>query len=1779
MSTALALASALLAPLARTAAADGDPTICSGGSLAGRFSNATLVEGNDRGTLYVANGAQVRVVGTVQNTASGLFTGPSEWNLSPFTSGVTEKNTTQSVDTTWTNSGATGLINVRMFDNSNFSNSTRFSFTFTATGPQSSSCPGGNRLTSDEMLGGATSRSVKNASCSQGEATAFPVTTSTGNFWHTFDDLVIPGRGHPLALSRTYNAHPGASVPDGPFGFGWSFTYGMSLAISSSTVTLTEEAGSRITFFGSGPTYTAPSWVTASLVRDVPSSGMYTVTRQAQESLVFNSSGQLVSQRDLNGHTTTLSYVNGRLDKVTDPAGRGLTFAWVGSHIKTVTDANEPGKPPRVVTLSYGPGDAGADLTEVVDITGGRTTFAYDADHRMTRMRLPNQYDAAIAIDSDPEVVANVYDPSGRVTSQTDPLGRTTTFDYTTVPGSTIVTEPATSDPAGNPVTHVRRDAYSAGLLIGQTMGYGTAQAATWSREYDPATLGCTKITDPNNRQWTATYDPAGNRISVTDPLQRKTARTFTAKNLVAQIIDPRGNQLGGDPVLWTTTFTYDTAGCACNLVRRSRPLLNSAGTAVVATQVFEFRYGERGNQAGDLTTVVDPLLKEWKTDYDAYGYPMTVTDPLNHVTKATFDRWGRKLSETAPRGNSTTTPDPAFTSEFTYDPDNRLRTTSVPNPPGAPLTNAASYDANRNLVSSTDGTADTTTYEYDAANQARFVRRANGTSIETQYWADGSPRAQVDGSGAATRYFPDPHGRVTTMMDPLNRATVYGYDMAGNLTTKQDPGGNCNATPKSSCTTFGYDVANQMTSTTYSDSTTPDVTDIDYAANGARTAMAEVTKDSPAVTSVSTWSWDSLDRLVSSTDTSGATVRYGYDLRDALESITYPGSTGNVTRGYDDAGRWTSVTDWLGNTTSFGYDADDNLTSGTRPPASGLTETFGYDNPGQLRSIAVQKGAAALASFEYQRNGDGLVTNALATGAVAENRSYAYNALNQLCWEGPAAGTCAAPPAGATSYGYDTSDNLARFGSLTQAFDAANQLCWVAPAPATGACASPAAGARVLAYDSRGNRTSEGSQFQPGTTYAYDQANRLTTVRPENLSHGSLSAGRNHTLAVKSDGTVWAWGANFDGLLGNGSTTNSTSPVQARGLSGVKAVAAASSHSVALKADGSVWTWGYNGNHELGDGSITNSSVPIRAKGLSDVRAVAVGSAHSLALKADGTVWTWGYGGQGALGNDSWNDNPVPAPVVGLSGVVSIAGGGHFSLAVKSDGTVWSWGLNKYGQLGNGTTTYSRVPIQVSELSSVKAIGAGSNHSMAVKSDGSVWTWGHNLTGQLGNNSTTNSKVPVQATGVSNMVAVDGGFYHSVALRSDGTVWAWGRNYYGEVGNGTTTQSLVPLQVSGLTNATAVTAGFEHTLAVSAGETAFAWGRNQYGQLGDGSTVDRTLPVQTAMSYAGLPDYDYRYNGHGLRMTKTAGGTTTAFTWSEAEGLPLLLSEGSGGSITRYVYGPGGLPLQRINSSGAVEYYHHDQLGSTRVLTDASGSVVASYTYGPYGRLEVATGSSDQPFGFAGEYADAETGFQYLRARYYDPATAQFLTRDPLEPVTGTPYAYANNSPLSFTDPSGESPLLAAAALVWVGVEAALTAWDAVGTAQTLLSKCASGPSKLAAMGLFAAGILAPGAGYGSLDDLSRSGGRLISGDLTRAGQKLEQHQGGLFPKVFGSAAEKSALGQHVLDDILTHPGTKEIAITSGHFKGGRRFIAPSGRGATFDASGEFQYFGEYRY
>ena len=355
---------------------------------------------------------------------------------------------------------------------------------------------------------------------------------------------------------------------------------------------------------------------------------------------------------------------------------------------------------------------------------------------------------------------------------------------------------------------------------------------------------------------------------------------------------------------------------------------------------------------------------------------------------------------------------------------------------------------------------------------------------------------------------------------------------------------------------------------------------------------------------------------------------------------------------------------------------------------------------------------------------------------------------------------------------------------------------------------------------------------------------NFTATVTP------AISAGGNHSLALKSDGTVWAWGYNGYGQLGIGTTTESHVPVQVTSITGVIAIAAGGNHSLALRGDGTVWAWGYNADGQLGNGTTTISLSPVLISSLSDITAIAAGGNHSLALNISTGLKAWGYNASGQLGDGTVTRRLTPVDVSTLtSGVTAVAAGESHSLALISGGGVKAWGLNGNGQLGNGTTTNSTTCVNVTGLTSdVSAIAAGGYHSLAlVASTGGIKAWGLNTSGQLGNGFTTNSTTAVDVTGLtSDVSAIAAGGYHSLALvTSTGGIKAWGLNGNGQLGNSTTTNSSTSVDVTGLTSdMAAIAAGGYHSLALTSSNSVKAWGLNTNGQLGNGSIISSSTAV-----------------------------------------------------------------------------------------------------------------------------------------------------------------------------------------------------------------------------------------------------------------------------------------------------------------------------------------------
>jgi alpha-tubulin suppressor-like RCC1 family protein len=265
------------------------------------------------------------------------------------------------------------------------------------------------------------------------------------------------------------------------------------------------------------------------------------------------------------------------------------------------------------------------------------------------------------------------------------------------------------------------------------------------------------------------------------------------------------------------------------------------------------------------------------------------------------------------------------------------------------------------------------------------------------------------------------------------------------------------------------------------------------------------------------------------------------------------------------------------------------------------------------------------------------------------------------------------------------------------------------------------------------------------------------------------IAGGYKHTLATKTNGTLWSWGSGaIYGQLGLGNTSNYSSPKQVGALTTWLNIACGRYHTIATKTDGTLWSWGSNNSGQLGLGDTIKRSSPVQVGALTTWLNIACGAYHTLANKTDGTLWSWGSGvfhGQLGLGNTTAYSSPKQ--VGALTTWSKIACGASYTIATKTDGTLWSWGDNQYGQLGLGNPTAYSSPKQVGALTTWSKIACGKTHTIATKTDGTLWSWGRNAEGQLGLGNITNYSSPKQVGALTTWLNIAGGLYHTLATTS----------------------------------------------------------------------------------------------------------------------------------------------------------------------------------------------------------------------------------------------------------------------------------------------------------------------------------------------------------------------------------------------------------------------------
>ena len=351
---------------------------------------------------------------------------------------------------------------------------------------------------------------------------------------------------------------------------------------------------------------------------------------------------------------------------------------------------------------------------------------------------------------------------------------------------------------------------------------------------------------------------------------------------------------------------------------------------------------------------------------------------------------------------------------------------------------------------------------------------------------------------------------------------------------------------------------------------------------------------------------------------------------------------------------------------------------------------------------------------------------------------------------------------------------------------------------------------------------------------------------------------------------TLWGFGDNSDGALGDGTENNRSSPVQTiAGGSDWAVVHVGYDGTMALKNDGTLWTWGDGNDGNLGDLQVNDRSSPVMIANGKTWKSIGGSNYYygcSAAIDDNDHLFVWGRNDRGQLGLEDQNDRSSPIQMGGKTWS-QVSSSAYLMGAIDTDGKLWMWGDGGYGALGlNSTEDYSS-PVQVGADTDWMQIACGYYYTMAIKNDGTLWAWGEGNNGKLGLGSEDDYSSPVQVGSDTDWNKVATCDNHSAALKEDGSLFVWGRNNNGQLGQGDEIDTSSPVQVSGIW--TDITCGSDHTAAIKS-STLWTWGANGDGQLGDGTQVDKSSPVQTLMNFSG--------------WTSVSAGYATACLYSSEE-------------------------------------------------------------------------------------------------------------------------------------------------------------------------------------------------------------------------------------------------------------------------------------------------------
>lgn len=703
------------------------------------------------------------------------------------------------------------------------------------------------------------------------------------------------------------------------------------------------------------------------------------------------------------------------------------------------------------LTLTYKEGKL-----ETVKDAGGRTLTFIHKEGKVESVKDPMGYVAKYTYESNDLASVTLsgkeaarwkfkYDGSHRLTELTDGRGNTTKNEYDGSHRVTLQTDA---------LERKRKLEYKETEGIKETTITEPNTSKTLEKFNSAGQLlSITKASGTELAQTTTSkYDAAFNLIETTDANKNTTTFGYDAEGNRTSEKDPNGNE-----AKWTYNATRDVKTTTTPMGVTTTYVRNAAGDPETVerpapgggTQKWTFKYAKNG----DLESETDPLSRTTTLEYNSYGDRKAETNPEGDKRTWAFNEDSQLVSEVSPRGNEEGAKASEFETKFERDPQGRLLTAT--NPLGH--TTKRAYDGNGNLETMTDGNGRTTTYTYDSADQLTKVKAPNGDVREAGYDSMGLITSRTDGSKNTRKYERNLLGQITEEIDPLERKTTREYDAAGNLKKVKDP--------ESRTITYTYDPADRLTKVDYSEEATADVV-YEYDKNSNVTVM----KDGTGTTG---YELDSLDRLIKVENGAKQVVKYEYNLGEEQTKVTYPNGK-SLTRAFDKAGRLEKITDWLSGESKFAYDRDSQLKATTFPSGSTNKDEYAYNNADQLTKITMKRGSETLASLSYARDKAGQVESETQTGLPGgAETSFAYDENERLS------------KAGASEFKYDAANNPTSVAGTSYSYDKASQL--------------EKGGGVSFTFNKVGQRTKAAPESGPATTYGYDQAGNLISVkRPE---------------------------------------------------------------------------------------------------------------------------------------------------------------------------------------------------------------------------------------------------------------------------------------------------------------------------------------------------------------------------------------------------------------------------------------------------------------------------------------------------------------------------------------------------------------------------------------------------------------------------------------------------------------------------------------------------------